>query len=102
MMHYYMSAFYDPELRLEICSSGGNNGMLSHKYREKNNITVETFIKQQSDRGKKGGVKNKGGRWYNDSINEFKYTNKQQIEKSFDDFLSANKNYKKGRLKNKK
>lgn len=47
--------------------------------------------------GKKGGPKNKGFIWYNDGINTFKYTSKQQVEKSFEEFLCENPTFKSGR-----
>lgn len=43
---------------------------------------------KQAARGKRGGVKNAGFRWYTDGINEFKYTKTQQESKSFEDFIS--------------
>jgi hypothetical protein len=53
----------------------------------------------QSEMGKRGGVKNKGFRWYNDGVNSFKYTQKQQLLLAFDEFMSKNENFKKGRLR---
>lgn len=53
---------------------------------------------RQSERGKKGGVKNKGARWYNDGTTLFKYTAAQQLVESFDDFI-ARTNFNIGRLK---
>jgi hypothetical protein len=63
---------------------------------EKNGFTDAA---RQAERGKKGGVKNKGARWYNDGVTLFKYTAAQQEVESFDDFI-ARTGYKKGRLKN--
>ena len=53
---------------------------------------------RQSERGKKGGVKNKDARWYNDGTTLFKYTAAQQLVESFDDFI-ARTNFNIGRLK---
>lgn len=53
---------------------------------------------RQSERGKKGGVKNKGAKWYNDGTRLFKYTATQQEQESFEDFLQRT-GMKKGRLK---
>ena len=53
---------------------------------------------RQSERGKKGGVKNKGARWYNDGTTLFKYTAAQQLVESFGDFI-ARTNFNIGRLK---
>lgn len=62
---------------------------------EKNGFTDPN---RQAERGKKGGVKNKGARWYNDGVTLFKYTAAQQEVESFDDFI-ARTGFKKGRLK---
>jgi len=43
---------------------------------------------KQSERGKKGGVKNKGFKWYNDGEKTYKYTTEQQKLKSFEEFIS--------------
>ena len=53
---------------------------------------------RQSERGKKGGVKNKGARWYNDGTTLFKYTAAQQEVESFDDFI-ARTGFNKGKVK---
>lgn len=53
---------------------------------------------KQAERGKKGGVKNKGARWYNDGIKLFKYTATQQEVESFDDFIVRTE-FNKGKLK---
>lgn len=63
---------------------------------EKNGFTDAT---RQSERGKRGGIKNRGFKWYHDEKAEFKYTADQQKMESFDDFISRT-GYKKGRLKN--
>jgi len=93
-----VSAFYDPILRLELSSIGGQNGMFSKAYAERNGISEEDMKKLQSERGKKGGVKHKGSRTYTDGINEFKYSATRQLEESFDMFLENNPNYKAGRV----
>ena len=51
----------------------------------------------QSERGKKGGPKNKGFKWYNDGVSQFKYTVSQQKDIPFDTFL-LNTGLKAGRL----
>lgn len=79
-----ISAFYDPKLRKEISSKGGKKGSF-------------TQSKWQSEFGKRGGIKNKGFKWYTDGTKSYKYTSKMQEEKSFDQFLEENKQYKKGR-----
>lgn len=62
---------------------------------EKNGFTDAA---KQAERGKKGGVKNKGARWYNDGTKLFKYTATQQEVESFDDFI-ARTVFNKGKLK---
>ena len=59
--------------------------------------TSTTDIEKQRERGKRGGVKNKGFIWYTDGVNSYKYTKKEQEELSFDQFLQQNKQYRKGR-----
>ena len=53
---------------------------------------------RQSARGKIGGLKNKGSKWYNDGKKLFKYTADQQLKESFDDFIIRT-GLNKGRLK---
>lgn len=96
-----ISAFYDPALRKKLSSMGGKNGAFSKSYCEKNGITEEDRIKAQAERGKRGGSKNKGFIWYTDGVNEFKYTKTQQEQMCFEKFLEKNKQFKKGKLKNK-
>lgn len=44
---------------------------------------------RQSERGKKGGVKNKGSRYYRDDDNNLRrYSAKLQIEETFEDFIA--------------
>lgn len=83
-----VSAFYDPNLRFDISSKGGKKGAF-------------TQSKWQSEFGKRGGVKNKGFRWYNDGIKDYKYTPKMQEEVSFEEFLEQKPHFMKGRIKNK-
>jgi len=97
-----ISAFYDPTTRKEISSSGGKVGYFSKAYYEKNGMTEEDRISAQSERGKIGGLKNRGFRWYNDNINDFKYTPKEQLTISFDEFLKINTDFKSGRIKKNK
>lgn len=96
-----ISAFYDNSTRKEISSKGGKLGYFSKAYYEKNNLPDEIRIKMQSERGKVGGAKNKGFIWYNDGINTFKYTKKNQNELKFEEFLNKNVKFNKGRLINK-
>lgn len=93
-----VSAYYDPKLRKMISSKGGKVGCFSKAYYENNGLLEEDRIKAQSERGKKGGKKNKGFKWYNDGNRAYKYNLKQQGELSFDDFLIQN-NFNKGRIK---
>lgn len=51
---------------------------------EKNGFTDPN---RQAERGRKGGAKNKGARWYNDGTNNLRYTVTQQAEEPFDEFL---------------
>lgn len=97
-----LSAFYDPVLKQKISSMGGKVGKFSKVYRKKHNISNKEWIKQQSDRGKRGGIKNKGFRWYNNGSTDFKYTVSQQLNLSFEDFLKQNIQFKQGRNENKK
>lgn len=50
----------------------------------------------QSELGKKGGVKNKGCKWYNDGIKDFKYMTTEVI--SFEMFLETNPSFSAGRI----
>lgn len=51
----------------------------------------------QREMGKRGGVKNKGFVWYTNGISDFKYTQNQQLQCSFEDFLLSNPKFSKGR-----
>lgn len=95
------SAYYDPVLKKEICSKGGKAGPFSSSYYVKNGLSESDRINAQRERGKKGGPKNKGFKWYNDGKKSFKYTLKQQNEKDYDLFLKEN-NYFPGKLSNHK
>lgn len=66
------------EERLAIASKGGQASI------EINGLKDSVL---QAERGKKGGVKNKGARWYNDGVANFCYTAAQQMEEPFDEFL---------------
>jgi hypothetical protein len=94
-----VSAYYDPDLRVSISSKGGKNGAFSKNFYSKNSISEEKRIEDQRERGRKGGPKNKGFIWYNDGVNEFKYTANMQIMKSFDEFIDENIQFKKGIIK---
>jgi hypothetical protein len=67
-----------PEEHLAIASMGGKANS------EKNDWGSSA---KQSDRGKRGGVKNKGFKWYTDGISSFKYTVAQQQEQPFEEFI---------------
>ena len=43
----------------------------------------------QSERGKRGGVKNKGFKWYNNGSSDFKYTAREQNILDFDEFIQT-------------
>jgi hypothetical protein len=92
------SAYYDPSTRKILSSKGGKRGLFSDTYRDKNNISYEKFLTDQSNRGKKGGRGNKGFIWYNNGVDIFKYTKKQQEDTPFDIFIINNTQFKKGRL----
>jgi hypothetical protein len=62
----------------------------------KNNLTEDEMRRRQSDRGKKGGVKNKGFKWYNDGVNVYKYIPERIKELPFDEFLKQNSQFKRG------
>lgn len=91
-----VSAYYDPSLRFEISAAGGRNGLFSEAYAERNGISEEGMIERQRERGRKGGPKNKGFKWYNDGLDVFKYTPKMQLELSFEEFLEKNPQFKRG------
>lgn len=79
--HKYKS---DPELHREWSSKGGK---VSGQFQNK---------EFQSEMGKRGGIKNKGFIWINDGKKSYKYTKKQQNEKSIEEFLKENSDYKRG------
>lgn len=90
------SAFYDPNLRHEISSKGGKVGCFTKEYYEKNGLNEEDRIEAQRRRGRNGGPKNKGFRWYTDGEKSYKYTAKQQAVKSFEDFIIENPQFSPG------
>lgn len=91
-------AFYDPILKKEICKKGGQKGMFSKSWYEKNGKSENDRIEAQRRRGKKGGKGNKGFKWYNDGIHMYKYTKKQDEECPFEQFILLNPQYKSGTL----
>ena len=97
-----VSAYYDDNLRFDICSKGGKNGGFQIKSIMREGYTEEDAIsehkKRQSNRGKKGGSANKGFVWINDGIKSMKYTKKQQINEPLDVYLINNPQIKKGRI----
>lgn len=83
-------------------SLGGKNGGFTAKCIGKLRNVTEADAKkilseQQSLRGKRGGVKNKGFIWYTDGIKTYKYTAAEQANLSFDLFLAQNAQFRKGR-----
>lgn len=76
----------NPELHKKWSSMGG----------KKSGVFANSIY--QSEFGKRGGIKNKGFIWINDGVKSYKYTKKQQTEKSLEQFLVENPNYKKGRV----
>lgn len=96
-----ISAFYDPELRKEISSKGGKVGGFSKHYYENNGMSEYDMIRDQSNRGKKGGPKNKGFLWYNDGETSYKYTTNNQKLLPFDEFLQQHPQYSAGFISNK-
>jgi len=82
-----LSSFYNPELRLKAASAGGKVGAF-------------TMPEIQRANGKKGGANNKGFVWLSNKKISIKYTAKMQQDKSTEDFLRENSNFKRGRLKN--
>lgn len=81
--HTYKS---DPELHRQKASKGGKtSGMFQNK----------DF---QAEMGRRGGSNNKGFVWINDGKRSFKYTAKQQKDKSLEDYLKDNPQIKVGRL----
>lgn len=82
------SAFYDPSLRSRISSLGGKAGIFTKTYYQKNELSESDRIEAQRDRGRRGGPKNKGFRWYNDGNKSYKYTLSQQKQKGFDSFIT--------------
>lgn len=66
------------EERLAVASRGGIASI------EKNGLRDS---RRQSERGKKGGVKNIGARWFNDGVTNYCYTAAQQVKEPFDEFL---------------
>ena len=94
------SAYYDPSTRSAISSLGGKVGCFSAEYYKKKGLTEEDRREAQRQRGKKGGPGNKGFIWYNDGTKIYKYTAKQQLLMSFDEFLKQNPSFDRGRGKN--
>lgn len=78
----------NPELHRKWSSEGGKKGCLLNGWKDSS---------QQRERGKRGGLKNKGFKWYNDGSKEFKYTLKMQTKIPFDEFILETQ-YKVGRL----
>lgn len=66
------------EERLLIASMGGLASVEKNGFKD---------AARQSERGKKGGVKNIGAKWYNDGASNFCYTALQQKEEPFDELL---------------
>lgn len=112
----------DPIKRKKMCSDGGKIGSrvamnnktgifgLTYKQRKINSeLGINSLRKSkkglfdnniQSEMGKRGGPKNKGFKHYNDGVNGFKYTKREQDILPFEDFLKMNPQFNPGRLKN--
>jgi len=80
----------NPELHKRWCSLGGIKGCISSGWKDP---------VKQAEKGRKGGMKNKGFVWYNDGNRSFKYTKKMQDVMEFTEFLAQNCEFKKGRTK---
>ena len=83
--------------RLALASQGGKKGLFSKHYAEKNGISEEERIRLQSERGKRGGPKNKGFCWITNGEDNIKYTKKMQEEKSIKTFIEENPSFYRGR-----
>lgn len=82
--HLYKS---DPERHRQNSSKGGKtSGVFQNK-------------EFQSKMGKRGGANNKGFIWINDGKRSFKYTARQQKEKTIEDYIQENPHIKIGRLR---
>lgn len=92
----------DHEIAVKWASNGGKNGPFTLAYYLKqglSEIEAKQALKEvQSDRGKRGGPKNKGFVWLNNGVRTIKYTAEQQKEKSVEDFLTDNPEFKRGRV----
>jgi hypothetical protein len=92
-----------PEGRKKRSSLGGKMGCFTKKCITRifscDEQQAEVILKQQqSNRGKKGGPKNKGFIWINNKKKSFKYTKKQQNEIPLNIFLELNEEYTIGRI----
>ena len=67
------------------------------QFENKQNPLVHCSRNTQSERGKRGGPKNKGFVWVTDGTCSIKYTKKLQQSLSVDAFLQKNKTYRRGR-----
>ena len=65
---------------------------------DRHEISENVFRQLQSDRGKRGGVRNRGFTWTNDGVKSYKYTQKQKSKESVEGFLENNPTYFKGRI----
>lgn len=81
-----------PEERLELVARAREIQMEQGK----NAFTTATSEKQ-AERGRKGGVKNAGFKWYTDGYTDYKYTASMSIHKSLEQYLSENPGFKRGR-----
>lgn len=85
------------EERLKLSSKGGQNGAFSKSYALRNGITEKERIQKQSERGKRGGPKNKGFCWITDGKTSIKYTKPMQEKESVNDYIINNPSFRKGR-----
>ena len=85
------------EERLKLSSKGGQNGAFSKAYALRNGITEKERIQKQSERGKRGGPKNKGCCWITDGKKNIKYSNSMKKEKSVEQYIKENPTFYIGR-----
>jgi hypothetical protein len=90
-----LSSFYDPIQRHDASVAGGKKGYFTETYYKDNGIDIAELSIAQSIRGKKGGKKNIGSRYYKDDTREYKY---MHDDASFENFLNEHPEYKKGRI----
>jgi hypothetical protein len=93
-----VSAFYNPLTRKDIGRMGGLRGAFSKEYYAKMGLSEEDRIEKQRERGRKGGIHNKGCIACNDGVNNLKFTAKMQKIETIEEFLIRNPDIKLGHL----